>query len=133
LATSARETFNINDLSVDLNPCLIEGDVFNPLDLQSAIKSQDAVIIVLGSGKDRKNSIRSEGTKNIIQAMQQNLSGSTYLTEKIGRRLSGVFFKGSYKMRLISKATINTHFNQFIEFCFCELILPSTSAKVPTP
>lgn len=49
----------------------IEGDVFNPLDLQSAIKSQDAVIIVLGSGKDRKNSIRSEGTKNIIQAMQQ--------------------------------------------------------------
>lgn len=50
----------------------IEGDVFNAQDLQNAIKGQDVVIIVLGSGKSRKGTVRSEGTKNIIKAMKIN-------------------------------------------------------------
>jgi uncharacterized protein YbjT (DUF2867 family) len=50
----------------------IAGDVFNPNDLQHAIKGQDAVIIVLGSGKNRTSTVRSEGTKNIIEAMKIN-------------------------------------------------------------
>ena len=51
---------------------MIAGDVFNANDLQNAISGQDAVIIVLGAGKSRKSIIRSEGTKNIIEAMQIN-------------------------------------------------------------
>ena len=50
----------------------VEGDVFNPKDLQQAIKGQDAVIIVLGSGKSRKSIVRSVGTENIIEAMKIN-------------------------------------------------------------
>ncbi len=47
-----------------------EGDVCNPIDVQNAVKGQDVVIIALGSGKSRKSTVRSEGTKNIIAAMK---------------------------------------------------------------
>ncbi|MEW7291062.1 NAD(P)-dependent oxidoreductase [Aquimarina sp. 2304DJ70-9] len=47
-----------------------EGDVVNPIDVQNAVKGQDVVIIALGSGKSRKSTVRSEGTKNIIAAMK---------------------------------------------------------------
>ena len=50
----------------------IEGDVFNVNDCQHAINGQDVVIIVLGSGKNRKSIVRSEGTKNIIAAMKMS-------------------------------------------------------------
>ncbi|WP_299680009.1 NAD(P)-dependent oxidoreductase [uncultured Tenacibaculum sp.] len=49
-----------------------EGDVFNKKDVSEAIKGKEAVIIVLGSGKSRKSSVRSFGTKNIIEAMEEN-------------------------------------------------------------
>jgi putative NADH-flavin reductase len=48
------------------------GDVFNINDVTKAIKGQDVVIITLGSGKNRKSIVRSEGTKNIISAMKTN-------------------------------------------------------------
>lgn len=65
---------NLNKLKKFDHPNLnkIEGDVYNRVDLASALKGQDAVITVLGSGKDRKSTIRSEGTQTIIQAMQQS-------------------------------------------------------------
>lgn len=50
----------------------VEGDVFNPNDVQKAIKGQDAVCIALGSGKRRKSVVRSQGTKIIIAAMKIN-------------------------------------------------------------
>ncbi len=50
----------------------IEGDVFNPKDVQNAIKGQDVAIIVLGSGKSRKTVVRSKGTQNIIKEMKTN-------------------------------------------------------------
>jgi len=49
----------------------ISGDVFNQQDVQEATVGMDAVIIVLGSGKDRHSIVRSEGTKNIIKAMKK--------------------------------------------------------------
>ena len=65
----SRNKDNLNQFNLpNLNK--VEGDVFNPKDLQQAIKDQDAVIIVLGSGKSRKSIVRSEGTKNIIEAMK---------------------------------------------------------------
>ncbi len=50
----------------------IEGDVLHLDDVSNAIKGQDVVIIALGSGKSRKSTVRSEGTKNIITAMKAN-------------------------------------------------------------
>lgn len=49
----------------------IKGDVFHLKEVQQAVRGKDAVLIVLGSGKSRKSTVRSVGTKNIIQAMQE--------------------------------------------------------------
>jgi len=50
----------------------IEGDVFNLSDLNDAMRHMDAVIITLGAGKSRNSIVRSEGTKNIIKAMNKH-------------------------------------------------------------
>ena len=49
---------------------IIEGDVLDAKMVQEAMKGQDIVCIVLGSGKSRKSTVRSIGTKNIIKAMK---------------------------------------------------------------
>ena len=49
---------------------LYMGDVLDPHAVHKAVKGHDAVCIALGSGSDRKSTIRSKGTKNIIDAMQ---------------------------------------------------------------
>ncbi len=54
------------------NLTISEGDVFNPNDVNKAVKGQDVVIVALGSGKSRKGVVRSQGTKNIIAAMHHN-------------------------------------------------------------
>lgn len=46
-----------------------EGDVMNPEAVVAAIAGHDIVLIALGGGL--KDTIRSEGTRNIIRAMQQ--------------------------------------------------------------
>jgi len=50
---------------------LTPGDVMNGAAVEAAIQGQDAVVCVLGAGKQLKSTIRSEGTQQIIQAMQQ--------------------------------------------------------------
>lgn len=49
---------------------LIKGDVLNLVTVATAIQGQDIVCIAIGSGKNRKSTIRSVGTKNIIAAMK---------------------------------------------------------------
>lgn len=51
---------------------IVEGDVLSSMDVQTAIKGVDLVCIVLGSGKNRTSTVRSEGTKIIIDAMKTN-------------------------------------------------------------
>ncbi len=51
------------------NLTLFAGDVLDPESVVAAVAGQDAVLITLGSG--RKGTVRSEGTLNIIKAMQQ--------------------------------------------------------------
>lgn len=51
---------------------IMEGDVFNLKDVNRAVIGQEAVIVTLGSGKSRTSTVRSEGTKNIIDAMHTN-------------------------------------------------------------
>lgn len=50
---------------------VVEGDVLHdPQKVHSAVKGQDCVIVALGAGA--KGTVRSEGTRNVIAAMQQN-------------------------------------------------------------
>ncbi|MEL6553799.1 MAG: SDR family oxidoreductase [Cyanobacteria bacterium J06621_11] len=53
------------------NLTLFQGDVMNLAPVEQAIQGQDAVVCVLGSGKSLSSTVRSEGTKQIIQAMEQ--------------------------------------------------------------
>jgi putative NADH-flavin reductase len=48
---------------------IITGDVLNPNSVEEAVRGQDAVVSCLGAGL--KGRIRSEGTRNIIQAMER--------------------------------------------------------------
>ncbi|MEO1147049.1 MAG: SDR family oxidoreductase [Cyanobacteria bacterium J06638_22] len=49
----------------------VAGDVMDASAVEQAIRGQDAVVCVLGSGKKLKSTIRSEGTQQIIQAMEK--------------------------------------------------------------
>lgn len=50
---------------------IMQGDVHNQDQVNSAVENQDAVIVVLGSGKSRTSTVRSEGTKRVIKAMEK--------------------------------------------------------------
>jgi putative NADH-flavin reductase len=49
---------------------LIQGDVMDLPTVQAAIQGQDAVVCVLGSGKKLTGTVRSQGTRQIIRAME---------------------------------------------------------------
>ncbi|MGB0564061.1 MAG: NAD(P)-dependent oxidoreductase [Spirulinaceae cyanobacterium] len=50
---------------------LFQGDVLDAAAVETAIQDQDAVICILGAGKQLTSNIRSEGTKQIIAAMEK--------------------------------------------------------------
>ncbi|BDS12123.1 NAD(P)-dependent oxidoreductase [Aureispira anguillae] len=50
----------------------IKGNVFDLNAVQEAVKGQEAVIVVLGAGISSGSNVRSQGTLNIIKAMQNN-------------------------------------------------------------
>lgn len=60
------EEFNHKNLNI------IKGDVLNQEDVNRSLKQMDIVCIALGSGKSRKSTVRSEGTKMIIEGMKNN-------------------------------------------------------------
>jgi putative NADH-flavin reductase len=49
---------------------LVQGDVLDPKSVEKVVAGQDAVVCVLGAG--RKGAVRSEGTRNIINAMEKS-------------------------------------------------------------
>ena len=49
---------------------LWSGDAFDPAAVAEAVRGHDAVVITIGAGMSRKSLIRSQGTMNVIQAMQ---------------------------------------------------------------
>ena len=53
------------------NLSFAQGDVMDASAVEQAIQGQDAVICVLGSGNKLKSTIRSEGTQQIIRAMEK--------------------------------------------------------------
>ena len=52
----------------DSNLRVVQGDVLDPASLEPALAGQDAVVSCLGAGL--KGGIRSEGTRNVIRAME---------------------------------------------------------------
>ena len=48
----------------------IAGDALNAQQVAEAVKGHDAVVVALGAGKSRSSVIRSQGTLNVINAMQ---------------------------------------------------------------
>ncbi|MGH2412701.1 MAG: NAD(P)-dependent oxidoreductase [Microcystaceae cyanobacterium] len=50
---------------------IVQGDVMDLASVEKAVQGQDAVLCVLGSGGKRKGTIRSEGTRHIIRAMEK--------------------------------------------------------------
>ncbi|MFQ5581413.1 MAG: NAD(P)-dependent oxidoreductase [Mariprofundaceae bacterium] len=48
---------------------VIQGDAMDPLSVERAVQGQDAVLCSIGAG--RKGTVRSEGTRNIISAMEK--------------------------------------------------------------
>ena len=64
----ARNSAKLNIQHPNLQIC--QGDVMNLSSVEKAIQGQDAVICVLGAGKDMNSTVRSQGTKQIIQAME---------------------------------------------------------------
>ncbi len=55
----------------DKNLKIIEGDLMDFKSVEKAVQNQDAVVCVLGSGKNVKSKIRSQGTRQIINAMEK--------------------------------------------------------------
>ncbi|MEM9539442.1 MAG: SDR family oxidoreductase [Cyanobacteria bacterium P01_E01_bin.42] len=54
------------------NLTTIQGDVLDFNAVERAIRGQDAAICALGGGKNLTSTIRSQGTQNIIEAMEKN-------------------------------------------------------------
>ena len=54
----------------DANLFRTAGDALDAKDVLEAVKGHDAAVITLGSGLSRKSVIRSQGTMNVIRAMQ---------------------------------------------------------------
>lgn len=49
---------------------LVAGDALRACVVSNAVRGHDAVVVTLGSGMSRKSVIRSQGTLNVIKAMQ---------------------------------------------------------------
>ncbi len=54
----------------DPNLRLVAGDAMKLTDVTDAVSGHDAVVVTLGAGMSRKSTIRSQGTMNVIKAMQ---------------------------------------------------------------
>ena len=51
---------------------IFQGDVLDLSAVEEAVQGQDAVICTLGSGQKLTGTVRSEGTKHIVKAMEKN-------------------------------------------------------------
>lgn len=50
---------------------IVQGDILEYEKVKQAVDGQEAIISALGSDKNRKNTILSDGTRNIIRAMEE--------------------------------------------------------------
>lgn len=64
-----RNPHKLNVQHSNLN--VFTGDVMNPAAVKEAVIGHEAAICILGSGKKLSGNVRSQGTKNIIQALEK--------------------------------------------------------------
>jgi uncharacterized protein YbjT (DUF2867 family) len=62
------------------------GDALNAADVSEAVTGHDAVLVVLGAGMSRRSRIRSEGTLNVIRAMQAHGPKRLIVQSTLGAR-----------------------------------------------
>ncbi|WP_245723389.1 NAD(P)-dependent oxidoreductase [Lutimaribacter saemankumensis] len=60
------QRLNLNDPKLRL----VAGDAMKLSDVTDAVAGHEAVVVTLGAGMSRKSKIRSQGTMNVIKAMQ---------------------------------------------------------------
>jgi len=66
--------FARNPAKLDLkhaNLQVVQGDVMNFASVEEAMEGQEAVLCTLGSPASNKNTVRADGTRNIIRAMEK--------------------------------------------------------------
>ncbi|MBS3968186.1 MAG: SDR family oxidoreductase [Truepera sp.] len=54
-----------------INLRVVQGDALDPASVEKAVQGQDAVLSSLGAGASPFGTIRAEGTRNIVQAMEK--------------------------------------------------------------
>ena len=64
-----RDPAKIGDVQ-HANLSVVSGDVLNPSDVANAVAGQEAVLVAIGAGPKR-TTIRQEGTRTIVTAMQE--------------------------------------------------------------
>lgn len=68
----------------DARLTVITGDIHIPASVEQAIQGQDAVICALGARDLKKTMIRTEGTRNIIAAMQKHSVQRLFVISAMG-------------------------------------------------
>lgn len=58
------------------NLTIVKGDVMNLAAVAQAVQGQEAVVCTLGSGQKLTGTVRSEGTRHIVQAMEESASSA---------------------------------------------------------
>ena len=66
----ARDPVKLNIQHTNLK--VVQGDVMDSTSVEKALRGQDAVVCVLGAGQNMTSKIRSQGTQQIIQAMEKS-------------------------------------------------------------
>jgi putative NADH-flavin reductase len=64
-------TLDDETISMEDRVRIVSGDVFDYSGVKQAVKGQEAVICSLGSNSLAKTTVRSEGTANIVKAMEE--------------------------------------------------------------
>lgn len=55
----------------NVNLAIVQGDILNEADVRSAFDNHDAVICCLGTSPNKVGTVRSDGTANILRAMEK--------------------------------------------------------------
>jgi putative NADH-flavin reductase len=62
---------SFNPVFSHANLTLLEGNALSPAAVEIAVKGQEAVVVALGEGNKSQSHVRSIGTHNVIQSMEQ--------------------------------------------------------------